>query len=454
MAVKNKELLPRSADSADKFIRKVTPGQKDLYIQDSTVKGLVLRVTPAGKKAWHLRYSVQVGSGQWVGRKYALGAFDDGLRTRFVRELAETWRVRIRQGEDPLEEKKHLAEKRKAKQLQEVAERQALRTVKDAAVGYAIKLANPVSGHKDGGVHAMKILKNHLLDRFGDVPIREFTRQHFFTAVDPALAAGHNSVANLVLTYTKSLFRYAVKREFIEYSVLDCLDKEDVGGKEKIRSRVLCATRTKEEELPELYRILPDSGLSLNLQCSVHVLLGTGCRGIELYKGRWDHVNFDNNTWLIPDQNSKNKDPIIIHLSEYSKKWFTELYKLTGHTDWIMPGGSKDRPYMLPKVLSKAICERQRDPRAPQKKGRTENHSTLILPDGHWTVHDLRRTAATEMQMLGVTPDIIDACQNHRPLGSVRRRYQHGESTDQMRIAWDLLGRSLTSKSGAHLQAA
>lgn len=46
MAVRNKEVLPRSADSADKYIRKVTPGQKDIYIQDSTVTGLTLRVTP------------------------------------------------------------------------------------------------------------------------------------------------------------------------------------------------------------------------------------------------------------------------------------------------------------------------------------------------------------------------------------------------------------------------
>ncbi len=453
MAVKNKALLPRSAESADKHISKQHPGQKDTYIQDSTVTGLVLRVTPSGRKVWHLRYTVQVGSGQWVGRKYSLGAFCEGLRTRSAREQAETWRVRIRQGEDPQEEKKKQAEQRKADHLLEIERKQALRTLNDVATVYAAQLANKKKGHKDGGTHAMTILHNHLLDRFGTIPIQEFTRQDFFAAIDPVLEAGHNSMANTVMSYTKAMFKLAVKREFIEYSVLDCLDKADVGGKDKIRSRVLCATRTKEDELEDLYRILPESGLSLNLQCSVHILLGTGCRGIELFKGRWDHVNFATNTWLIPDENSKNTDPIIIYLSEYSKKWLSELHKLTGHTGWIMPSiKSEERPYMLPKVMSKAVCERQRDPDAPQKKSRTKNHSTLILPDGHWTVHDLRRTAATEMQMLGVTPDIIDACQNHRPLG-VRRRYQHGHSMDQMRVAWDLLGSSLASLEAISRQA-
>lgn len=448
MAVKNKALLPRSAESADKLIRKTISGQNDVYIKDSTVVGLVLRVTPRGKKVWHLRYTVQVGSGQWVGRKHSFGAFDEGLTTRSARELAEAWRVRLRQGDDPQEEKKRLAEARKAKHLQQIAERQALRTVDDAAAGYAIKLANKVSGHKDGGTHAMTILQNHLLDRFGDMPIKEFTRHHFFAAVDPILAAGHNSMANTVLAYTKSLFVYAVKREFIEYSVLDCIEKVDVGGKDRIRSRVLCATRTKDDELAELYRILPNSGLSLNLQIAVHILLGTGCRGVELFKGQWDYLNFDTNSWIIPSENSKNEDPALIHLSEYSRKWFAELHKITGHTRLMMPGKSKERLHMLPKVLSKAVCERQRDPDAPQKTGRTKDHSTLVLPDGHWTVHDLRRTAATKMQMLDVTADIIDACQNHRPLGNIRRRYQHGESIDLMRIAWDKLGRSLASLDG------
>ena len=320
MAVKNKALLPRSAESADKHISKQHPGQKDTYIQDSAVTGLVLRVTPSGRKVWHLRYTVQVGSGQWVGRKYSLGAFCEGLRTRSAREQAETWRVRIRQGEDPLEEKKKQAEQRKAEHLLEIERKQALRNLNDVAAVYAAELANKNKGPKDGGTHAMTILQNHLLDRFGTIPIREYTRQDFFAAIDPILAAGHNSMANTVMSYAKAMFRLAIKRDFIEYSVLDCLDKTDVGGKEKIRSRVLCATWTKADELENLYRILPESGLSQNLQCAVHILLGTGCRGIELFKGRWDHLNFDNNMWLIPGENSKNDDPIIIYPEKFIKK--------------------------------------------------------------------------------------------------------------------------------------
>lgn len=445
MAVKNKELLPRSADSSDKTIQKMRAEQKDVYIHDSAVTGLVLRVTPSGKRLWHLRYSTQVGSCQWVSRKHSLGAFDDGLKTRAARELAEAWRVRIRQGEDPQEEKTRVAEERKQAEIREIAAQKAMKTLGDAANAYAIKLANKQSGHTDGGKHVMSILNNHLLSRYGDMPIKAFRREHIFDVVDPILARGNNVMANAVLTNTKSMFQYAIKREFIKYSVLDCLAKKDVGGPDKIRERVLCATKFKHDELRELFIILPNAGLALNQQIAIHILLGTACRGIELFKARWDQIDFDKREWIIPSENAKNDDPIAVFLSDYSLYWFKQLREVTGYSDWMFPGRSIKRPYMLPKVLSKAVGERQLSPDVPPRKGRTRDHSTLILPGGRWTVHDLRRTASTEMQMLGISPHIIDACQNHRPPGSVQRRYQHGEDTEKMHMAWDLLGRSLTS---------
>lgn len=81
-----------------------------------------------------------------------------------------------------------------------------------------------------------------------------------------------------------------------------------------------------------------------------------------------------------------------------------------------------------------------------QLKGR-RNDDTLVLANGargEWTPHDLRRTAATMMQRLGVVPDIIDRCQNHQMPGSrVRRHYLHHDFADEKRDAWDRLGAEL-----------
>jgi len=70
----------------------------------------------------------------------------------------------------------------------------------------------------------------------------------------------------------------------------------------------------------------------------------------------------------------------------------------------------------------------------------------LIAANGAWTPHDLRRTAATMMQALRVSPDVIDRCQNHVLPGSlVRRHYLHHDYADEKREAWRLLGERLES---------
>jgi integrase len=60
---------------------------------------------------------------------------------------------------------------------------------------------------------------------------------------------------------------------------------------------------------------------------------------------------------------------------------------------------------------------------------------------GNWVMHDLRRTGATMMQMLGVNPDVIDRCQSHIIAGSkVRRHYLQYDFAKEKKDAWDALG--------------
>jgi hypothetical protein len=58
-----------------------------------------------------------------------------------------------------------------------------------------------------------------------------------------------------------------------------------------------------------------------------------------------------------------------------------------------------------------------------------------------WTPHDLRRTASTMMQALGVSLDVIDRCQNHVIPGSkIRRHYMHHDYAREKSEAWQKLG--------------
>jgi integrase len=73
-------------------------------------------------------------------------------------------------------------------------------------------------------------------------------------------------------------------------------------------------------------------------------------------------------------------------------------------------------------------------------KCRSLNVNALELPDEKWTPHDLRRTGATMMGMLGVRPDVIEKCLNHVEKNKVVRIYQRQKLETEQAEAWCLLG--------------
>lgn len=74
---------------------------------------------------------------------------------------------------------------------------------------------------------------------------------------------------------------------------------------------------------------------------------------------------------------------------------------------------------------------------------RARNTTALALAGGKWVPHDLRRTAATRMQALGVSSDVIDRCLNHTEANKVTRTYQRDDLLPQRREAFQRLGEHL-----------
>ena len=62
-------------------------------------------------------------------------------------------------------------------------------------------------------------------------------------------------------------------------------------------------------------------------------------------------------------------------------------------------------------------------------------------PIPHWTLHDLRRTAATRMAGLGIAPHVIEATLNHvsgskAGVAGVYNRHSHADEKRQALDAW------------------
>ena len=195
-----------------------------------------------------------------------------------------------------------------------------------------------------------------------------------------------------------------------------------------------------------------DRPLQRETQLALWLCLGTACRIGELLMARWEHIDLEAGTWFVPRENTKTRVDWQVYLSDFALGHFKELHGLTGEGEgksaWCFPARQKEG-HIDVKTVSKQVGDRQMrfKNRKPLKNRR--NDDTLVLSkgeNGEWTPHDLRRTAATMMQSLGISLDVIDRCQNHVMPGSkVRRHYLHHDYADEKREAWRKLGERLNA---------
>ena len=439
--------LPTDAGAADRICKAAQPTQKDVYVKDSKVTGLVFRITPTGKKTWQVRYSAKI-EGKWRDRKTSIGSFDRGMGAKAARAAAESLRGDVHKGIDPLAVKQAKEQQQAQQRRQREQEKLARVTMQDLFDSWLKNhLQKPKDGHKDGGQWAGGIIRHNVLTQFAGLEVKRFGKAQFHEVTDPLLQAGNNRLANVVLSLTKQMLTFAVAREYIEANPLDNLKRSAVGGEDTERERVLCRSEDPDthevipDELGDLFERLPSSGLPESSQAAVHICLATCCRVGELLKARWSEVDLAAGEWRIPAENSKNGKPHLINLSGYALTHFQRLHDLNGDTDWLYPSRRRSGP-IDPKTVTKQVADRQCDDDS-RFKGRTKKHDALALARGKWTPHDLRRTGATLMAELGVSDAIVERCLNHREQNRVKRTYNRYNPRPEMKRAWQMLGGEL-----------
>jgi integrase len=259
------------------------------------------------------------------------------------------------------------------------------------------------------------------------------------------------------------MFRFALARDIVQRNPLDTVNKRDVGGPSVLRDRVLSIG-----EVRQLSDARAPSELQTRFAVGVWLILSTGVRVGELLGATWvgadqgpedlraigdradvkvGFVDLARGTWHIPV--TKNQRSHTIHLSEFARAQFKKLEALrTPRSDtpgslspWVFANDAGGGPVGV-KTLGKQLSDRQRDEKGPLR-GRSKATTSLSLPGGRWTAHDLRRTAATFMAALGVSGDVIDECLNHVIESRVRRTYIRDRRIVQQRQAFDALGEFL-----------
>lgn len=401
-----------------------------------------------GKKAWHY-------CGTWPVTSLEA-----------VRATRDQARSLLKRGLDPNDTR--TAERIEGRQrVQATIDAEARRLTEDASTKamYEVWLADGVS-RKDGNAEIRRSFEKDVLPTLGAQPIRAVTEHDLRGVLRGVVARGVNRMAVNLFRDLKQMFGWAEKRQpwrrlLQEGNPTNLIEIERIVAADydmsNIRTRVLSPGEIRElkaifESTRAAYDTAPDKRkatrpVRAETQLALWICLSTCCRIGELLMAQWRHVDLNAATWFVPKDNVKGsrgkQQDQLVFLSDFALEHFRALHKLSGDTAWCFPARDSE-DHVCVKSVSKQIGDRQVRFKKRKDLSNRRNDDSLVVAggsNGEWTPHDLRRTAATMMQALGVSPDVIDRCQNHVLAGSrVRRHYLKHEYNNEKRDAWQLLG--------------
>ena len=421
-------------------------------------RGLHLRVAPDGRKTWHVRYVIG-GSQIQAKLPRPYGSSGEGFMS-LADAVSENARIQAL-ARDNIDFQLQSAEMERVAAAARAAAQVAVTPVSNL---FETWLANGVS-RKDGNRRLRQMFELDVLPAIGTKPLRDLTDTDLVTLLRVVgRGRGKARTAEDMLAAIRQMFRWAAKRQpwrslLVDGNPADLVELRHVvpqGYVSVIRDRTLSADEIRQlrdifAAMQAKYEATSDRRASIRpmlreTQLALWTCLATGCRIGELLMARWSDVDLDNGTWFVPPENTKTKVHWDVYLSDFALRQFKELHVLTGDTDWCYPARFQEG-HISVKTVTKQVGDRQMRFKTRKLLAHRRNDDSLVLAGGsrgEWTPHDLRRTAATMMQSLRISPDVIDRCQNHAPLGSkVRRHYLHYDYGEEKREAWRLLGERL-----------
>jgi integrase len=336
-------------------------GKSEAIFFDDDIAGFGLRLRRAGSRTWVYQY--------WLGdrsRRMTLGKWPK-LSAKQARDLVDVLAAKVALGQDPAEEK--------------IQNRTRKETFGEIAGDYLAAQATRLRPR------SLEEVRRHLNDHatpLHGLPIAKMQRRDVAELLT-AIAAGSGPVAaNRVRSSISAMFHWAMKAGIAESNPAAFTNKEG----ERPRSRVLSVG-----ELRDIWTALPEGDYGSILK----LLILTGQRRTEIGDLRWSEIDPKRGVICLPPERVKNTRRHTIPMSEAVRSIVRAIPKTEGR-DFVFGYGTggfsgwsrcKER-------LDATINARRKKPMDP------------------WTIHDLRRTAATMMaDDLGVLPFVVEAVLNH-----------------------------------------
>ncbi|WNJ93018.1 tyrosine-type recombinase/integrase [Bosea sp. 685] len=231
-----------------------------------------------------------------------------------------------------------------------------------------------------------RALKIDIYPVIGSIAVQKLKRIDLSRVTDLIKQRGSTVQANRVAALLKTLLAWSVDQGHLE---------TDPGYRWKPpseiappRERALSAS-----EIKQLWHGLEQADMSRWTVELLRFCLATACRQGEAGGMLRSELDLEQGVWHLPASRSKNKRPHSVPLSPLALDVLNRA--LTGHELPAVFPGARGTP-ITNSAVSRAVQRSQKS-----------------LGLAQWTSHDLRRSAATHMAELGISPFDIGLCLNH-----------------------------------------
>ncbi|WP_446001564.1 tyrosine-type recombinase/integrase [Stenotrophomonas maltophilia] len=390
--------MPRTvAPLTDTAIRKAKPGPKPTKLRDGG--GLYVQLNPDGSRWWRWDYRRPV-----TGKRntLSLGTYPEVSLADARGRQAEARRL-LASGIDP-------GEHRKAAKVA---------GVEKAANSFEVVTREWLGKQKWVESYRCKVvawMDNDVFPWIGGRPVAELAAPDFLRVARRIEERGAIESAHRIMQNCGQVMRYAVATGRTDRNPVADLRGALAPPMERHHAAI-----TDPRELGGLLRAIDGYAGDASTRATLRLAPLVFVRPGELRHAEWSEIDFDAGEWNIPAHKMKMREPHLVPLSSQAVAILRDLQPLTGHRQYVFPGGRSPKRPLSDNALTAALRRMGFD------------KETM-------TAHGFRATARTLLdEVLGWRPDLIEHQLAHAvrdPNGRAYNRTSHLPERRKMMQAW------------------